>query len=947
MRRRQFCVSIDIPMSVDVGTRLGSLEITALLGKGGMGEVYRARDTKLKRDVAVKILPDEFSRDADRVSRFQREAEVLASLNHPNIAAIYDLQEANGSRFLVLELIEGETLADRIARGPIQVEEALDIAKYICEALEAAHEKGIVHRDLKPGNVKITPEGKVKVLDFGLAKAMSGANASATARSHQGIDSAPANVNLSNSPTLPVTDTIAGMILGTAAYMSPEQVRGENTDTRSDVFSFGCVMYEMLTGRQAFQGTTVSDILASVLAREPDFSSIPPKINPKLPQLIRRAVEKQPKRRWQAIGDLHIELEAAMSDPFGSQLLIERTLPRRPLWKRAIPIVLTAVVVAAVTAAITWKFRPVRTGGLTRFSFAIPEGQRLTRGGRHLIALSPDGANLVYVADNQLYLRAMADREPRPIEGTNLDPDTPFFSPDGRWLAFHSGAENKFKKIPINGGLAVTICDSPLPYGASWSSDSQIFFGGGPAGILRVPANGGKPETVVSVKPNELASAPQLLPGGNAILFTLANGQSGDRWDKAQIVVQSLKSRSRTTLLDGGSDARYVPTGHIVYASSSTLLAFPYDIAKLARTGNPVPVIEGVLRAGGFGTGAAQFSFSASGSMVYFRGMNSSSGNGRMLALVDRSGDRKRLDVPILPYLQPRISPDGKQLVVSTDDGTEAAVWVYDLGGTTAMRKLTFEGGNRFPLWTRDGQRVVFWSVREGGADLFWQRVDGTGAAEKLAKLGQFEGIGYSPDFWSLDGKTLIFSSLRTNDTGLWSLSMERDSKATVLIDLPSTRDDSASISPDGHWLAYQSGDVGRLNIYVQTFPPTKTKYQLTMNDEYRPYFGDAIFPIWSPDGKQIFFTRLERSSGRTRLSSVDVQTQPSFAFGKQMLLPIEGFILNGGAGMPRGYDITPDGRQFLMMLPPSEPASPTARPPQIEITLNWFEELKQRAPVQ
>jgi eukaryotic-like serine/threonine-protein kinase len=923
---------LDYGIKKMIGETIAHYRITAKLGEGGMGEVYRATDTKLGRDVALKFLPDHFADDPDRLSRFQREAQVLASLNHPNIAQIYGIEESGDVRCIVMEMIEGETLADRIARGTIPVEEALDIAKYICEALETAHEKGIVHRDLKPANVKITPEGKVKVLDFGLAKA---------------IESAPSNVNLSNSPTLTVMRTNAGMILGTAAYMSPEQARGEHTDLRSDVFSFGCVLYEMLTGRQGFQGRTVSDILASVLARELDFSSMPPKMNPQIPQLIRRAVEKQPKQRWQAIGDLRIEIEAAMSDPYGTHILTERTLSRRPLWKRAIPIALTAVVVAAATAAIVWNLRPIKTGGLTRFSFVLPEGQRLTRGGRHLIALSPDGANLVYVADNQLYLRAMAEKEPRPIEGTNLDPDTPFFSPDGRWLAFHSGAENKFKKIPITGGLAVTICDSPLPYGASWSFDNQILFGGGPAGILRVSANGGKPETVVSVKPNEFALGPQLLPGGNAILFTLANDTSADRWDKAQIIVQSLKSGARRTVLEGGSDARYAPTGHILYTSSSTLLAFPFDVDKLTRTGNPVPVIDGVLRASGVATGAAQFSLSGSGSMAYFRGVTSFGGDGRTLALVDRDGTRKMLEVPTAPYLQPRISPDGKQLVVSADDGTEAAVWVYDLAGTTAIRKLTFGGGNRFPLWTRDGQRVVFWSRREGGADLFWQRVDGNGAAEKLATLEQKEGIGYSPDFWSLDGKTLIVSSVRTNDTGLWSVSTERDSKPTVLIDTPSTRDDSAAISPDGQWLAYQSGDTGRLEIFVQTFPPTKTKYQLTTNDEYVPYFGGALFPIWSPDGKQIFFTRVERSSGRPRIFSIDVQTQPSFAFGKQKPLPVEGFILNGGAGMPRGYDITPDGRQFLVMLPPSEPASSIDRPPQIEITLNWFDELKQRVPVQ
>src|SRR5215831_11382920 len=337
-------------MALTIGSQLGSHEITALLGKGGMGEVYRARDLKLKREVAIKILPEGFSRDTDRLSRFQREAEVLASLNHPNIAAIHELEETNGTRYLVLELVEGETLAERSARGSIPVEEALAIAKQLCEALEAAHERGIIHRDLKPANIKLTPDGRVKVLDFGLAKA---------------LESAPANPTLSNSPTLSMAATNAGVILGTAAYMSPEQARGENTDARSDIFSFGCVLYEMLTGRQGFQGRTVSDILASVLARDVDFSLLAPKLNPKIPQLIRRAVEKEPRRRWQAVGDMRVEIEAAAASPY------EEAVGRQPLWKRAIPIVVTSVVVAAAMAVIMWNPRTTRPSGLTRFPFVI------------------------------------------------------------------------------------------------------------------------------------------------------------------------------------------------------------------------------------------------------------------------------------------------------------------------------------------------------------------------------------------------------------------------------------------------------------------------------------------------------------------------------------------------------------------------------------------------
>src|SRR5262249_35648310 len=403
-------------MAITIGQQLGSYDITALLGKGGMGEVYRARDPKLKREVAIKILPEEFSRNTDRVGRFQREAEVLASLNNPNIAAIYDLQEADGTRFLVLELVEGETLADRIARGPIGVKESLQIARKVCEALEAAHEKGVVHRDLKPANVKITPDGNVKVLDFGLAKAM---------------ESASANINLSNSPTLSLMATNAGMILGTAAYMSPEQARGENTDTRTDIFSFGCVLYEMLTGRQSFQGKTVSDVLASVLAREPDLNLLPSKLNPRIPQLIRRAVNKDSKQRWQAVGDIRVELETTMAE--GAEHETERDVVKPP-WKRAMPAIVTSLIFSIITGLAVWNMRPSTPAPtITRFPVTLPEGQQFTNTGRLSIALAPDGSQLVYVANALLYLRSMSDLESKLIavaEHEQSAIDSPSFSPD-------------------------------------------------------------------------------------------------------------------------------------------------------------------------------------------------------------------------------------------------------------------------------------------------------------------------------------------------------------------------------------------------------------------------------------------------------------------------------------------------------------------------------------
>jgi len=450
-------------MALQIGSQLGSHEILSLLGKGGMGEVYRARDAKLKREVAIKILPDEFSRDKERAVRFQREAEVLASLNHPNIAAIYDVQEVENTRFLVLELVEGETLAERIHRGPLPVEEALQIAKQICDALEAAHEKGIVHRDLKPANVKLTVDRKVKVLDFGLAKAM---------------EVSPANGTLSNSPTLSIAATQAGTILGTAAYMSPEQAKGFQADGRSDVFSFGCVLYEMLTGRQAFQGDTAAEILASVLVRDVDFTLLPPHLNPRIQELPQRCLQKNPRNRWQAAGDLRAELETIANAPRVVNGVTDRSIVQpRPLWKRAIPIVITAIVFSALASVIAWRLKPAPSVSVGRFSIFLPSGQIFTRTRSHVLAISPDGTNLVYVANRQLFVRRLDEMTSHPIPGTDLDVGSPTFSPDGRSVAFFSFQDNSIKKIAINGGAAVTLCTgcaATLGYGVSWFGDTSF-----------------------------------------------------------------------------------------------------------------------------------------------------------------------------------------------------------------------------------------------------------------------------------------------------------------------------------------------------------------------------------------------------------------------------------------------------------------------------------------
>jgi Tol biopolymer transport system component len=900
-------------MALTIGSQLGSYEVIALLGKGGMGEVYRARDLKLKREVAIKILPQEFSRDADRVGRFQHEAEVLASLNHPNIANIYDLEEQNGSRYLVLELVEGETLAERIARGSIPIEDTLELAKQICEALEAAHERGIIHRDLKPANVKLTPDGKIKVLDFGLAKAMENTRASTTA---------------SNSPTM-VSATMGGVILGTAAYMSPEQARGRAADQRSDVFGFGCVLYEMLTGRQTFHGEEVSDVLAAVLKTEPDWNRLPPDLTPKLRDVLRRCLQKDPKRRWHAIADVRLELEAAAADPLTATTNAVAAMPRMPIWKRALPAAVAALVVSVVSGFIVWTLRPASPGNVMRFPFTLPEGQQFTGQTRLMVALSPDGTRIVYAADQRLYMRSMSEIEPQAIPGTDGGAN-PVFSPDGNWLVFGS-SDGTLRKIAVSGGAAVTICKIDQFSGMTWTSSDDILFGSGNRGILRVSAKGGKPETIISVKSSELAYGPQLLPDGKSILFTLAKNTGGNPWENAQIVVQSLNSEQRKIILDGGSDARYLPTGHIIYEHGGNLLAVPFNLRTL-DVGTPIAVVEGVARALSFQTGAAQFSVSDSGSLIYVPTAAQVESTESTLAFVDRNGQRRPLALPAGFYRYPRISPDDKRLAFVLGDGKDSNIFIYDLAGTTSMSQLTFGGANDYPLWSADGERVAFQSDREGDNGIFWQRADHSGTAERLTKA---EDANHRPDSWPAKSPQFSFSVFQgffsNQESAVWTL-LPQEKKPALFVHVPQSNQIRSFLSPDGRWVVYQSDEARskfNFEIYVKPYPPSDEKYQITK--------GGGTNPLWSPDGKEIIY------EGRGKLMSVHVVTQPRFSFTNPVELPIKGFI-QPTAGGARNYDVTTDGKQFIMAFPVDRA---TRRSPlQIQVVANWFEELKQRVPV-
>ena len=910
-------------MAFASGTKLGSYEILSPLGKGGMGEVWRARDQKLGREVAIKTLPEEFAKDEERLARFEREAKLLASLNHPNIAAIYGLEEDNGTRFLVLELVEGDTLAERLKRGAIPVEESLQLALQIAEALEAAHEKGVIHRDLKPANIKVTPDGKIKVLDFGLAKAFAG----------DGTD-----VNLSQSPTLSLAATQQGVILGTAAYMSPEQARGVAVDSRADVWAFGCVFYEMLTGRQAFQGELVSDIMASVLARDPDYTTLQTNLHPSVQQLLRRCLEKEPKQRWQAVGDVRFEMEQLLSDPNG--LIVQPVADLIQAQPRPIlPWALTTIVLLVVASVAVWYLKPVEPRLVSRFSYVLPEEQSFTRPGRHVLDISPDGTRIVYVANGQLYLRDLDELGATPIAGTEEGPNSPTFSPDGQSIAYQTLA-GELKKVAISGGAAIPIADIDNPFGMTWQEDDTIIFGH-PNGIMKVPATGGTPELLIETEEGEQVHGPALLPGGEWVLFTLATTRGPDRWDEAEIVVQSLETNQRKILIQGGSDARYVPTGHIVYALESDLFAVPFDAAALERTGGPVSIVEGVRRVPNPGqlTGTANYSFSDQGALVYVVGTGSAATRESDLALVDRDGVAERLNVPPADYRSPRVSPDGTHAVVwSLDsdagdaDGLRATIWVYDLSGNTSIRPLTFDGINAWAIWTPDGEWITFTSTRDAEqpdtdtmGSIYRTRADGSGVAERLttAEVGHF----HAPESYSSDGR-LSFRS----QGGVWTLSGEDGAEPEIFVDLPESNQAGSVFSPDGNWIAYHSNESGESEIYVQPFPPTGQKSQITQSG--------GVWSVWSRDGSQLFFQRFAVFGGG--VIAVDIETTPAVTFGNPQPIPL------ATIGNRRNFDIMPDGERFVVRVPVADEETEDEEAPagQINIILNWFEELKEKVPV-
>jgi len=892
-------------------TKLGFYEITGLLGAGGMGEVYRARDMRLGRDVALKVLPEAFASDTERMARFEREAKVLGSLNHSNIASIYGLEESGSGRALVMELIEGPALSDRIKSGAVPVDEALPIARQIAEALEYAHERGIIHRDLKPSNVKLTREGAVKVLDFGLAKA---------------LERDTSEEELQNSPTLTAAATRAGILLGTAAYMSPEQARGKRVDRRADIWAFGCVLYEMLTGQCAFGGETTSDTLAAVIRAEPDWSSIAANTPMRVRELLRRCLQKDPRQRLRDIGDARIAIEEVLAGSPGENSAlpggagITAALSRRVWMLAGAALALGAL----VTALVFWNLRTSpEPRHQRRIGLALSSPDTFPVTDFCIVAISPDSREIAYVVTHggvsQLYLRSADRFDAAPLAGT-ANARSPFFSPNGEWIGFV--ADGKLKKMSIRGGEPVVLADAPNSRGASWGPDDTIIFSPTAiTGLERISAAGGAGETLTKPdagKDERTHRWPQILPGGKAVLFTIGDLHHPDYFLDARIAVERLDTGERKILPIKGTYARYASSGHLLLMQEAGLIAVPFDLKRLEVTGTPVPAANDV--AFNFLTGAVDFDVSNTGELVYIpKGILYGD---LSLAWLDRHGKVEKLPVPPRAYREPHLSPDGKQIAV-TVGGQNTDIWEYDISRGTLTR-VTFDGTAAAPVWSPDGKRIAYASFKNGQFVILWKPADGSGMEEVLVSPQSSLQVPLS---FTPDGKFLAYMFSNPNarlQVNLAPLHGERTPKPFVA----SQFDDNGGLfSPDGRWLAYFSNESGQFEVYVQPFPGPGGRWQISASGGYGPVWARSGRELFYTDGNQIF------SAGvTTQLRLVSSTPRPVVPFTPGVI---------GLFSYNRIFDVAPDGQRFLVV----EKSGENTAPEELRLVEGWLDELARRRP--
>lgn len=878
------------------GTTLADrYEIIRELGKGGMGEVYLAEDTSLKRQVAIKVLPQRVARDKERLARFEREARLLASLNHQNIATIHGLEKSNDFRFLVMEFVEGDTLADRLKKGLLPLDNSLDICQQIVEGLELAHEKGIIHRDLKPANIKVTPEGKVKILDFGIAKVL-----------QDKVSESDTSKAISDEMTEP------GVILGTAAYMSPEQAQGKVVDKRTDIWAFGCLFFECLTGKRPFQGQSSSETMASILKDEPDWNALPAETDVTIQKLIARCLNKDPAMRLRDIGDARLEIKDVLTNksqrpvkqihPSGKQRWLSRRIP----W-------LIVVVLLFITVWSVWISRKkpgVDSRTIGKFTIVLPNFTE------HIstMAFSRDGQHLVYnglLSDGRscLYHRSLDQFEIRALNGTE-DAEFPFFSPNGDWIGFY--VKGKLKKVPLSGGPPITICETKEEWGASWGTDDNIIFGGPGTGLFKVPASGGTRTPVTKLQAGETSHLwPQILPNGKKAIFVVWT--TGELTD-AKIAIVSLDTGKYEILIEDGHGPFYSDTGHLLFIRSGVLMAAPFDPDKPNEMGEPMPLLEEMTP---MFSGARLYEISANGTLIY------SSGQVNPLALTNLVWvDRQGKTTPVLPgrlgLNQPRFSPDGNRLALTLlpEDGV-MSVFTFDIM-REGLTQVVTHGVSAWPVWAPDGRRIAFVSQRSGQWNIWQKSADGSGEAEQIISS---EINRQCPISWSRDGM-LAYQQGQVGVTDIWVLPLTGNKKAEPFIGTQ-FNETGAQFSPDGKWIAFTSDRSGQDEIYVMPFNGQENMIKISTDG--------GKHPVWARDSKELFYRN------GNQMMAVPIQIDPTFNAGKPELL-FEGSFSYGYLDWSYSYDISPDGQRFVMV----KKGDTTV---ELNVVLNWFEELKRLVP--